>query len=60
MLERVLKKLELKCQFWGQQIQKLKICKIQQLFVSKTKQIFNLWKKITLKDSFLKKRNATH
>lgn len=45
MLERVFKKIELKCQFWREQIQKFEICKIKQFLVSKTKQIFQFLKK---------------
>ena len=44
MLERVFKKLELKCQVWRKQIQKLKICKMKQFFVSTAKQVFRLLK----------------
>lgn len=44
MLERVFKKPELGCQFRREQI-----CKIKQFFVSKTQQVFPLFKEWTLK-----------
>lgn len=49
MLERVFKKLELRCQFQREQIQKHRIRKIKQFFVSKTQQTFPLLKEWTLK-----------
>lgn len=48
MLERVFKK-QLRCQFQREQIQKHRICKIKQFFVSEIQQAFFLFKEWTLK-----------